>query len=253
MDCKTAALLLAPYLDGELDRATVVELEAHIDGCADCAAELSALDEIRQTLRKHAARYPAPASLRRRLEAAAGSAKPQRMVQRTWWMGVAASLLVAAAVSYTTVTLMMGAQFRPSPVEDLTVHDLIAGHLRALAAASPVDVVSTDRHTVKPWFDGRIASVPPVPDFATRGFALIGGRIDYVRDQRVAVVVYRHNGHLIDVYFLPPELRAGSAVPLQRLGYTLLPVKWGERSAWVVSDMDEHELGKFQRLLVEPQ
>lgn len=251
MDCKTASPLLHPYLDGELDRATVAELEAHVDACAECAGELSALDDVRQALRKRAARYPAPASLRARLETAPASAVRSRPGPRPWWMGLAASLVVAAVVSFTTAAWMIGAQSPPAAPEDLTAHDLIAGHLRALAAASPVDVVSTDRHTVKPWFDGRIASVPPVPDFSARGFALIGGRIDYVRDQRVAVVVYRRRGHLIDVYFLPPDSRAGGPTASRRLGYTLVPVELGERSAWIVSDLDEHELGEFQRLLAE--
>lgn len=250
MDCRTAAPLLPQYLDGELDRETVAELEAHVDGCATCAEELSELDHVRQSVRKRAVRYPAPESLRRRLEAASNAAPRERRSVRPWWISLAASLVVAVAVSYTTTAWLIAPRLRPAASEDLAVHDLLSGHLRALAAASPVDVVSTNRHTVKPWFDGRITAVPPVIDLSKQGFALIGGRIDYVHNQRVAVVVYRHRGHLIDLYFIPSG--GPQTAPAQRrMGYALIPVTLKQQSAWIVSDLDAHELGEFQRLLAQ--
>ena len=128
--------------------------------------------------------------------------------------------------------------------------DLFAAHWRALAAASPMDVVSTDQHTVKPWFAGKVPESPLVRDFATRGFALAGGRIDYVGGSRVPVLVYRHGQHWIDVFVLA----SGTALPQasQAQGYRLVPIRLGNQPAAVVTDMDPTELSSLIRLLTSP-
>lgn len=250
MDCKAAAPLLHLYLDGELDRETIGALERHVDDCPDCSSDLRALDDVRQTVRKRAARHPAPVPLRAALEAAAGASRRSRAAAPRPWIALAASVVVAAMVSAGTTWWTIGDRAAPVAPADLTTHDLVAGHLRALAAASPVDVVSTNHHTVKPWFAGRVASVPPVPDLSDRGFVLVGGRIDYVRQQRIAVVVYRRRGHLIDIYFLPPGLREDGSTATRRLGYSLIATDVHGQPAWIVSDLDERELSEFQRDLV---
>ncbi|WP_241303691.1 anti-sigma factor family protein, partial [Burkholderia stabilis] len=86
---------------------------------------------------------------------------------------------------------------------DRTVDELVASHVRAGLSARDIDVISTDRHTVKPWFNGRLDYAPPVEDLAANGFALVGGRLDYVGRRRVAVLVYRYRQHVIDVYVRP--------------------------------------------------
>jgi anti-sigma factor RsiW len=121
--------------------------------------------------------------------------------------------------------------------------------LRALATASPVDVVSSNRHTVKPWFAGKVGQSPPVRDFAAQGFELVGGRIDYVGNERVPVLVYSHGKHLIDVYMLPAKPGSAGAAPLMVQGYRLATVTIQDRSAWIVTDTDEKELARFTQLL----
>ena len=133
----------------------------------------------------------------------------------------------------------------PAP-GDTAAHDLFASHWRALAAASPVDVVSTDRHTVKPWFAGRVAQAPLVRDFAEQGFALVGGRVDYVGGQRVPVLVYRHGQHLADVFVLPAALTPAAQ---REEGYALDPLRLGGESAALLSDMDEAERQRLRELL----
>src|SRR5262249_46842155 len=126
-------------------------------------------------------------------------------------------------------------------------HDIFSGHWRALAAATPVDVVSSDRHTVKPWFAGKLAQAPLVQDFADQGFPLLGGRIDYLGGERVPVLVYRHGHHTIDVFVWP----ASSALPAatRAQGYALELARLGEQRAAIVSDMDAQELARFGELL----
>lgn len=246
MDCKTAAPLLHLYMDRELDRRSVAEFERHLDDCPECTRELSQLDDVRQAVRKMAPRYRAPALLRAHIE---DLSTQRRYRSRSLWTALAASVAMAALVSFATVSWIDGGKDASHGSEELLTHDLISAHLRALAAANPVDVVSSDRHTVKPWFAGRIGVAPPVPDFAAQGFELIGGRIDYVGEQRVAAVVYRHRKHLIDVYFIPADQTQPRATELQRQGYTLLHANVQGQTAWMVSDLDEQELKQFERLL----
>jgi anti-sigma factor (TIGR02949 family) len=249
MNCEKARPQLEAYLDGELDRGAVDEIEAHLPTCAACRAELSILENLRGAIRS-LPRHRAPAELRRRLLEAselprAGSAPTgfRQASFRTGWWAMAASLLLGLLVGAGVVN------WRARPAVDpgqLLAHDLLASHLRALAATSPVDVVSEDRHTVKPWFAGKIGESPPVIDPKSPDFPLLGGRIDYVGERRTAVVVYGHRKHVIDVYVAPGELRGES---LQLHGYALTPCRLAGQSAWIVSDIDADSLRQFSELI----
>ena len=243
MDCKAARDLVPLYFDGELDRATARELETHLDDCAECRDALVALDGLRRALREDAPRYAATRELRERLQAELGQhrVRASRRMQRPW-LALAASATLAFVAGGGAVLLWQ--QHAGTPI----AHDLFESHWRALAAASPVDVISTDRHTVKPWFAGKLADAPLVQDFAEQGFALVGGRLDYAGSERVAVLVYRHGQHLIDVFVLPTSFGAAPAASL-REGYALDPISLGGRSAAMVSDMDATERARFGALL----
>lgn len=243
MDCKTALTLLEPYLDKELDRAEARELETHVDGCADCRAALTRLDELRLALRDPALRYAAPAQLRGRMSGATSA--PRRYAASGWWR-IAAACVLAFGAGGISLHLWNPGQ---AAGQTLIERDLFASHWRALAAASPVDVVSSDRHTVKPWFAGKLAVSPLVQDFAEQGFPLVGGRIDYVGSERVAVLVYSHGQHTIDVFVLPQTPLPQIAEPVRRNGYVLSAATLGAQTAAIVTDLDEQELGKFQQLL----
>jgi anti-sigma factor RsiW len=243
MDCKAARDLVPLYFDGELDRATARELETHLEDCAECRDALVALDGLRRALREDAPRYAATRELRERLQSELGQhrVRKSRPMQRPW-LALAASAALAFVAGGGAVLLWQ--QQAGTPI----AHDLFESHWRALAAASPVDVVSTDRHTVKPWFAGKLADAPLVQDFAEQGFALVGGRLDYAGSERVAVLVYRHGQHLIDVFVLPASFGAAPAESL-REGYALDPISLGGRPAAMVSDMDATERARFGALL----
>jgi anti-sigma factor RsiW len=249
MDCKTASDLLPLYFDGELDRETSREFEAHLDECASCQAALIELDALRQSLRHEAARYKAPQALRTRIERAAAAPVAARALQhRARWLALAASWVLAFVAGGFTLEAWNHGSASVSEESQLT-RDLFASHWRALAAASPIDVVSTDQHTVKPWFAGRIAVSPTVRDYADQGYALIGGRIDYVGSERVPVLVYRHGKHLIDVFVLPPAVVPAGTAPVRQQGYVLERASMGGQAIAMVSDMDEAELTRFRDLL----
>lgn len=249
MDCKTAARLLEPYIDGELDREDARALEAHVDGCAACQAALSDLGRLRHAVRTEATRYAAPQKLRERIRGAAAGAPRRWQSQRTptWWQAAAACLacfIVGGALAWFGRASVVDSR-------EQIARDLFASHWRALAATSPVDVVSSDRHTVRPWFAGKTAQAPLVRDFADQGFALVGGRVDYAGEQRVPVLVYRHDKHLIDVFVLPYDRVLGYTPVVQRDGYTLLAGTLDGQNAAIVSDLDNEELNRFRRLLDE--
>jgi anti-sigma factor RsiW len=248
MNCKDAGPLLHAYLDGEMEPRAVSDLEVHLAGCAACAAELASLETLRTEIRRNAPRYAAPPALRARLAAIdrfAPVAEPSR--DRVGW-AVAAALLLSFALGAAGMYGLGGVLF-PQRSTNLVFAGLIASHLRALAAASPVDVISSDRHTVKPWFAGRVDQSPPVIDLADDGFPLVGGRIDYIGERRLPVIVYRHAQHLIDVYWFvdaPPDPDMPS---MERRGFHLIAGSRDAQRAWVVSDLDPNELARFTRLL----
>jgi len=248
MDCNFRQTQLEAYLDGELERADARELEAHLDDCAECRAALDRLDALRRELRAAGLRHTAPESLRARiaatpLTAAPGAMAPRRMRDGVW--RYAAALLLAFGTGGVSVQMWNSAR----GADAMLAHDIYASHWRALAATSPVDVVSSDRHTVKPWFAGKVAQSPTVRDFADQGFPLVGGRVDYLGAQRVPVLVYRHGQHLIDVFVLPPGSALSPATNAREAGYALQFVALDGAPAAIVSDMDAHELAAFAQLL----
>ena len=248
MKCSSTAQQLEAYLDGELDRATVDEIEAHLTGCAACRARLATLEELRGAIRS-VPRHRAPPQLRERLLAAdeiSSRLIPARGSGFSRW-ALAASLLAGFALGAGFMR-WGNAGFAPAESRELFAQELLSSHLRALAAASPVDVISEDRHTVKPWFAGKIGESPPVVDLAAQDFPLIGGRIDYVGGDRVAVVVYAHRKHVIDVY-MDAKVDDAQPAPAQLRGYALAPCRLGEWRAWVVTDVDAGTLLRFREFL----
>lgn len=265
MDCKTAQDTLPLYFDGELDRAASREFEAHLDTCADCRAALINLDALRTALRQDAPRQAAPELLRKRIEKLAGAQMPVQAPASTRrtaaraprWLAYAASTVLAFAAGGMTVSLWnspnRNAESAQASANAQLARDLFASHWRALAATSPVDVISTDRHTVKPWFEGKVGIAPAVHDFADQGFSLVGGRIDYADNTRLPVLVYRHGQHLIDVFVLPDTFALANAATASRSGYRIDTVKLAGQNAAIVSDMDQMETRKFAQLLSAPQ
>jgi anti-sigma factor RsiW len=247
MKCESARPLLESYLDGELDRGAIDEIESHLATCAACRAELAALEQLRGALRA-LPRRRAPAGLRALL--ANGELppmeSPRAATSGAWWK-LAAAVLLGIAIGAGGMR-WKGIGGGTPGAATLLARDLLTSHLRALAANSAVDVVSEDRHTVKPWFAGKIGESPPVVDPGSPDFPLLGGRIDYVGDRRTAVIVYGHRKHVIDVY-LAPGADAPAVRAVYSQGYTLSPCRLAGQSAWIVSDIDADSLREFSGLL----
>jgi anti-sigma factor RsiW len=245
MECREARELLAAQLDDELDPATSRSVAAHVGSCADCAAALEAQrrasDEIRRGLEYHRAPAALRARVRRELAHATPRSAPAFGLWR--WVGAAAAFVLVAGGAWL-------AGSRSSESDSLT-RDVVASHVRSLMAGHLTDVASTDQHTVKPWFAGKLDFSPPVTDFAARGYPLVGGRLDYVDGRAVAALVYERRRHVINV-FIAPTSEGGEAVsaPETRQGYHVIRGRDAAMAYWIVSDLNGEELSQFARLMI---
>jgi anti-sigma factor RsiW len=230
-------LLVHAYVDGELDPANALEIERRLAADPALAAERDRIAALRTKLQQEFPREPAPAALRARVAAIGGV----RQVERPSWRALAASVALAAVIGSSATYVALG------PTRDESVPDaVLASHIRAMMAPQPFDVASSDKHTVKPWFNGRIPQAPRVIDLAAEDFPLAGGRVDVVGRTPAATLVYRHRKHLISLTEVLAPGRPDSA-PVRRTGDGYNFVHWTEGGVayWAVSDVAAGDLDDF--------
>ncbi|RXZ33134.1 anti-sigma factor [Oxalobacteraceae bacterium CAVE-383] len=267
MDCNESLERMSAYLDNELAPPAMAEMRAHIADCEACGAAYGRLADLRATVAGNAASHAAPASLRARIMADIGNdikadvkadieaQQPRRRKAfdlfgkfEAWpWarinFGVASVCAAALAVN-----LALDMQ-RPSPT-DAFDQEIVSAHFRSLQVDHLADVVSSDHHTVKPWFSGKLDYSPPVVDLAQQGFPLIGGRLDYVHQRAVAGLAYRHDKHLINLFVWPDaSQRDASAKMTSDNGFQLLRWSRDGMAYTAISDMNAAELDVFRQLL----
>ena len=236
--------LLHAYVDGELDLANARETERHLQSCANCRRTERAIRELRSAVTNDAAAYRAPAHLRRNVRAALRrEAKSSRHTLSPWLMFATGAAFAALIVGFVLFQTMRATR------TDAIVDQVVANHVRSLLAAQLVDVVSSDQHTVKPWFDGKIDFAPEVHDLAVKGFPLVGGRLDYLDGKTVAALVYQRNKHPINLFITPaPASRNTSPTVMTRRGYNVLSWTNNGMKYWAVSDLNQAELRQFKQL-----
>ncbi|MBV9541559.1 MAG: anti-sigma factor, partial [Alphaproteobacteria bacterium] len=181
------------YFDGELDAAAALEVEKHIETCADCAAVLEQAESVRRLVREQASYHRASDALRTQV-AEARPASARAPWYRSVWAGAAGGAGATAMAAVLAFFMLL------PPAAEPLIADVTNAHLRSLASAHLIDVESTDRHTVKPWLAAHADLSPPVADFAAQGFKLVGGRVDFLDGERAAVTVYRHGAHIVNVF-----------------------------------------------------
>jgi anti-sigma factor RsiW len=258
MDCRDTRGRLGAYLDGELPAAERSTLEDHVAGCAVCAAALRRDEQVATALRDGLPFFAAPETLRRTVmndlrRAAELDREAARWRQRrmAYPLALAASLLLGVALGTGGTFLAVDTESGGVEVAagDAVVRDVVSAHVRGLMPGHLTDVASTDRHTVKPWFAGRIDFSPPVVDLEKDGFPLIGGRLDYIEQRTAAVLAYRRNGHIIQLFVVPTTGADVAQKLVTRQGYNICHWARGGMSFWAVSDASADELERFERLL----
>jgi anti-sigma factor RsiW len=249
LNCQDAQKVLHGYVDGELDLLKNLEIEEHLQQCSACAESHQSLQSLRAAIRSEARYYETPAQLRAHIGSAIRSKRQNRSTLRSHhvgWLALAASVVLVAFGAWGLAQILSSGRHPPVLVEEL-----LASHVRSqMLAAHLVDVESSDGHTVKPWFEGKLDYSPEVRDLSAQGFKLVGGRLDYVDHRPVAVLIYQRRKHLINL-FSWPAMQDSSAPPnaMTRQGYHLLSWSNSGMTYWAVSDLNETELREFVELM----
>jgi len=241
MNCDEANILLHALVDGELDAENAREVEAHIVACQKCATALREIQELREAINPTDLRYTAPDGLRRNIKGKLPTAPAVVANRRAALKGFALGA-TASAIAATGLLLIVTRDDEQQRVLD----EIVSAHLRSLQGDHLTDVVSSDQHTVKPWFNGRLAASPPVMDLTAQGFTLLGARIDYVDAKPVAAIVYRRRVHIINLFCEPASTQAETRASMQSLhGFNVR--SWREKGIhlWAVSDISPDELSEF--------
>jgi anti-sigma factor RsiW len=227
-------------MDGELDANAVLQFQLHVSECGSCTEILQRLQMRREMIRRAGLSYRAPAGLEARIRKGIRNEQRSGFHWRTWG-AVAAALLLAGSISIPFVRSRAAAEFALD-------EEVISSHVRAALTGHSVDVASSDRHSVKPWFNGRLDFSPPVTDLASQGFPLVGGRVDYIKGRSVAALVYQRRKHTIDLFIWPSQ--SGEAGKSEfRKGYHVIRWSGGGMSFAAVSDLNKAELDQFKTLL----
>jgi anti-sigma factor RsiW len=247
--CENNERLLRAYFDGELDLVRSLEFEEHLKTCPQCSGELREQQVLRDSLQAANLYERAPDGLRARVRAALPAEARLQSISTTRrpvieWLAIAAAILIAVFLGVKVIP-EIGSQ-----KQNLVAEEIVASHIRSLQPGHLMDVQSTDQHTVKPWFDGKLDFAPPVVDLATQGFPLVGGRLDYIGRRNVAALVYQRQKHFINVFIWPEEDNGAKPPEVQTIqGYNVVSWSHNGMDYYAVSDLNTTELHQFADLL----
>src|SRR6202790_3452626 len=249
MACERADTVVHGYFDNELDALGAAEFESHLQQCPECVAALDALESLRSTITVAQPYEKMPAAFRKKILAdlhvkSPTVIAPSRATTNWGWLAMAAAFLLLIYGGWRVASVNHG-----DSRETLMASKIVDAHLRSLQPGHLEDVISTDQHTVKPWFDGKLDFAPPVQDFASQGFPLQGGRLDAVHGRTVAVLVYARRAHFINVFIWPTTQRDHQAQSGSQLGYYWVDWRRGGMELCAVSDVNPADLDALRQLL----
>jgi anti-sigma factor RsiW len=249
MKCDDSRIYLPAYLDDELDVAESLRVQKHLSECGDCRRAQDEQLALRSAMRDPALYAQPSVDFSKRIEAAVRRAAQEeaRSQGSGWfeslWLGAFRWVPAVAALLIVSVGAFLVMNSLRSSHQQLIASAVLAGHIRSLQPGHLIDVPSSDRHTVKPWFQGKLDFSPPVPDLSELGWKLAGGRLDYVDGRPVAVLVYQRRMHNINVFLWPNRGSADDAIKEDDAqGYQILHWNGAETTYWVVSDLNNAEL-----------
>jgi anti-sigma factor RsiW len=245
MNCAESEVLIHALIDGELDAGNTAAVETHVAACPACAAKLTAFHAMRQAMAEASLKERASAHLRRRIEAALPAQPPRVAGWLTSWRTFLGGLTIGTALSAAVAASLVVAVIR-NDQDQRIADEVVSAHVRSLQAGHLTDVQTSDQHTVKPWFNGKLDVAPPVVDLTAQGFTLIGGRLDYIDGEAAGSIVYRRRNHVINL-FVARHLGAerGGAKIETTHGFNVRHWTQGGLDFWAVSDINPDELEEF--------
>ena len=247
MTCQETGLLMHAFVDGELDLTKSLEMETHLQECQSCAHAQEEIHGLSSLMKEASIPFTPSANFEQRLRAAVRREAKEKPSTQGWWRwSIAVASLAVMVLAVWAIVVILN---RPTS-DTLVAQEVVSSHVRSLMAQHLMDVQSSDQHTVKPWFDGKLDFSPPVKDLKEQGFELKGGRLDYIDSRPVAALVYQRRQHLINVFVWPAK--SGSISTAQASvsqGYNL--IRWTNSGMewWAISDLNLAELQQFVQML----
>lgn len=257
MNCEDFRNYIDAYIDNELEVAATILVQHHLRDCARCQRLLETRIAVRALLSNPDIRFEVPDALFGKIQSALPAVRSHaKPPSNAWfpfsWFSVPFALAATVAVMLGLVFLNRDAIFDHARSNNILAQEVISSHVRSLLATHLLDVPSTDQHTVKPWFNGKLKFSPPVQDFANHGFPLIGGRLDYVNGQEVAALVYQRYRHVINMFVWPSgSVHSAPAETFTRDGYNVFHWNRDGFEYWAVSDVNAEDLKTFTALQMQ--
>ena len=262
MTCDELNEHIDPFLDNELGLAEAQKIQQHLEQCPTCESLYASRLVVRQALQKPEMRFLPSADLREQIhgELLKQIRPPAR---RTWrlpafqfpsWAWPTLAGAAAVLLLWFGSNVFLTANRSANSVIATVTGQLVSDHMRSLLANHLIDVVSTDQHTVKPWFAGKLNFSPPVYDFSDQGFKLIGGRLDYLGNQEIAAVVFQHRQHYINLFVWPTNQSTSFPdTSFQKEGFNLYGWEANGLTLWAITDADPESLKAFVDLQRQKQ
>jgi len=242
--CEQAQELIHAYIDGELDFLKNMEIEAHLGDCEACRSEHQGHSNVRALVQGGAQYFRAPELLKKRIER---QIKPTPRLKSRRWLAAAAAVILTLSGMLSWTIFSARSQ---SHADNLLAQEVVSGHIRSMMLNHLVDVPSSDQHTVKPWFNGKLDFAPEVKDLADQGFPLTGGRLDYIDNRTVAALVYQRRKHSINLFIWPSSGVIDQPAQQSSVhGYNIVHWKRSGANYWAVSDVNSADLSEFAKLL----
>ena len=250
MTCMEINDLLSAYLDGELDSARSLTVDSHVQRCSSCLSEVQNLQVLASAVENASLRFKAPPHLKRNVVAAIRGETPRTESSFFYWRW--ASALAAAGLIVVLAWAASTRWLKNSEQQIQLVNDIVSSHVRSMMANHITDVASSDSHTVKPWFGGKLDYSPPAKDLTQQGFRLVGGRLDYLENRPVAALVYQRSQHFINLFVWPSNrstTKQDGQFTIQ--GYNVIHWTDSDMTYWLISELNSSELHECARLLKE--
>ena len=255
MTCDLTQTRLHAYFDGELDAVGAAEFERHLESCPDCETRLAAEDKLRSALVGAQLYARASETLRKKLQTSLPAAAvppyvkdPKASTEKSWrWLAIAASVILAAILGTHYLE-----KLNHYSQQQAMAAVIVDAHLRSLQPGHLEDVISTDQHTVKPWFDGKIDFAPPVRDFASDGFPLLGGRLDVIDSRTAAALVYGRRKHIVNVFVEKSQSGDSHDASGELQGYHWITWQQNGFTFTAVSDTAYADLDQLKQLFLAP-